>query len=93
MNALANETLLTGSWTMVNGRVIEDEVCLRIRLIIEKQLQHVATAQSGWEELYRDPSDGRYWELTYLQGEMQGGGPPSLRLIPFETAERKYHCV
>lgn len=41
----------------------------------------------GWEKLYRDPGDGRYWLLTYPFGELQGGGPPSLICKPLSEAE------
>ena len=34
--------------------------------------------KGGWEKLYRDPEDGRYWLLTYPFAELQGGGPPAL---------------
>lgn len=41
----------------------------------------------GWEKLYRDPYDGRFWLLTYPFGELQGGGPPSLICKPLTEAE------
>lgn len=41
----------------------------------------------GWEKLYRDPGDGRYWLLTYPFGELQGGGPPSLICKALNEAE------
>lgn len=42
---------------------------------------------SGWEKLYRDPADGRYWLLTYPFGELQGGGPPTLICKPISESE------
>src|ERR1700723_3459159 len=50
----------------------------------------IAESTSGWEALYRDPSDGRYWERTYPQSETHGGGPPQLSTITLDEAERKY---
>jgi Immunity protein 27 len=47
-------------------------------------------ASSDWETLFRDPSDGRYWERTYLHSETQGGGPPSLFALSAEKAHAKY---
>ena len=40
--------------------------------------------------LYRDPGDGRYWELAYPNGEMHGGGPPSLIMLTEQEAKTKY---
>jgi hypothetical protein len=31
--------------------------------------------QSGWDALYVDPATGKFWELTYPQGHLHGGGP------------------
>jgi hypothetical protein len=63
-----DETEIVGSWVMVNGRMTEDDASRRISLLIKTELQHVATAKDGWEKLYRDSQDGRYWELTYPHG-------------------------
>jgi hypothetical protein len=86
-----NETELAGSWLFVDGRVVGDESCLRIDRLRNGYLQKVATDPSGggWTNLFRDPGDGRLWELDYPQGELQGGGPPGLRLFtPAEAAAR-----
>jgi hypothetical protein len=44
----------------------------------------------AWEILFRDPADGRYWELTYPQGGMQGGGPKRLKVLDVGSACAKY---
>jgi hypothetical protein len=44
----------------------------------------------GWETLFLDPTDGRYWERTYPQGEQHGGGPAALLLIRVADARKKY---
>ena len=55
-----------------------------------KKLIEITTDTSGWDVLYRDPADGRYWELTYPQSHMHGGGPPRLTHLSFEQAKTKY---
>lgn len=90
MRLRADETKLVGSWTMVDGLMIEDETSRRIRTLIKEQLTPIASSTDGWERLYKDPQDHRLWELTYPSGEMQGGGPPSLRVINEDAAQRKY---
>ena len=85
-----DETEIIGSWVMVNGRMTEDDASLRIRSLVEAELQHIATSKNGWENLYRDPRDGRLWDLTYPRSEMQGGGPQALLLISPQRAQEKY---
>jgi len=64
------------------GQMSEDPVCQRIRALVGGYLCFVATSPDGWRKLYRDSADQRYWELFYPQGEMHGGGPPRLRVVP-----------
>jgi hypothetical protein len=71
----------------------EDEACRRIRSLVDTELQQVATASNGWEKLYRDPKDARYWEWFYPHSEMHGGGPPALRVLSSEVARQKYDLV
>jgi hypothetical protein len=96
MNKLhPDEQVLTGAWLFVDGPAQRDRVCERIEWLIAHQLLKVADSpQSGaWETLYRDPDDGRYWERTYPQGEMHGGGPPQLKCLTFQEARNKYGTV
>jgi hypothetical protein len=84
------ETLLAGQWMFEGGRVVGDDVCERIRLLIDSYLSKIANDVSGWNTLYVDPRDGRYWELIYPQGELQGGGPAQLRCLTTDEAEQRY---
>ena len=86
----SSETRITGKWIVVDGKVSSDENEKRIHELISKSLQQVAVDQSGWEKLYQDPADGRYWELTFPHGELQAGGPPELRWIDKNSAIDKY---
>ena len=83
-----NETELVGQWVQQGTTVIADETCVRIKALTHSYL--VKVAGGGWETLYQDPNDLRYWELDYPQGEMHGGGPPALRFLTKETATAKY---
>jgi hypothetical protein len=84
-----NETYLKGQWIEQNDEVIGDETCIRIRSLIA-HLEEISSTSGGWETLYRDNSDGRYWELTYENSEWHGGGPPSLRNLSEAEAKEKY---
>ncbi len=84
------ETLIVGAWQMVDGTMVPDSELLRIRTLVSTELEHVAASSSGWEMLYRDPRDGRYWEKFYPNSEMHGGGPESLRVLDDKTIQQKY---
>ena len=85
-----HETRLVGNFRIIGDRVVADEVCERVDQLVDNYLQHIKTHESGWDTLFKDPNDGRYWELTYLQSEMHGGGPRSLICISAEAAKQKY---
>ena len=67
-----------------------DDVEKRIDALIHEELEKLGYDSSGWEILYRDPADGRLWELTYPQSETHGGGPRRLHVIDSAEARQKY---
>lgn len=71
--------------------MIEDEQCERIYSLRNDYLRRITSDESGWDILYQDPEDMRYWELIYEHGELQGGGPPSLVLLSGTEARSKYN--
>lgn len=88
----ADETTLTGREIFDGKRIYSDVTWDRIRTLTRNSLEKVAESpeSGGWETLYRDPADGRFWEQVFLQGHRQGGGPPTLRVISHEEASVKY---
>lgn len=84
------EKRLDGQWNVVDGLMVGDAVCDRIMKLVTKHLERIGTDASGWDTLYRDPQDGRYWELVYLHSEMHGGGPPSLFQVEKNAVMAKY---
>lgn len=87
-----NERLLTGRWIVQDGKVRADATCERIAWLLSNHLQKIADSarSGGWETLSRDPDDGRYWESTYPQSGLHGGGPPELRCLTADEAREKY---
>lgn len=92
MKLQPSEKVLTGAWHYVNNAMCDDEVCKRIGWLIKNELRKISSSPQwgDWETLFQDISDGRYWERTYPQGELQGGGPPQLQVISEEEARKKY---
>jgi len=95
MSLRPDETDLIGNWIKDGNRVVGDAVETRIDQLIAHDLRRVAASpeSGGWDVLYRDLSDGRYWELTYRHGEMQGGGPKRLTLLSQTEATEKYRLI
>ena len=85
-----DETEIRGSWTQSGKDVVADDACRRIDQLVSSYLEMVGHDASGWDTLYRDPADGRYWELVYPQSDLHGGGPPVLRKMSPEDAHSKY---
>ncbi|HTQ02500.1 MAG TPA: Imm27 family immunity protein [Polyangiaceae bacterium] len=85
-----DEERLIGTWESQQGQLKADDVAQRIDFLVASVLQRVASSPDGWSVLYRDPDDGRLWELTYPQSETHGGGAPELRQISPSDAEEKY---
>jgi len=87
----SKEVDLRGDWIVQKDRsVVADAIEKRIESLTTQKLERIANDSSGRETLYRDPRDGRLWELTYPQGEMQGGGPRRLHLLSHDEAAAKY---
>jgi Immunity protein 27 len=90
MEIQPDESVITGAWVLVDGSMVGDASLTRIDSLVKGYLQRVAVSPDGWEILYRDPADGRYWEKTYPHSQMHGGGPASLRVLDVAEAQEKY---
>lgn len=90
MKLTRQEIELKGEWTFDGNQIIPDEICKRIDWLKSAYLRKMATDSTGWDTLYVDPEDGRYWELIYPESGMHGGGPPHLINVSTEVARTKY---
>ncbi|TDO28798.1 Imm27 family immunity protein [Sediminibacterium goheungense] len=93
MQLQKSETHLSGQWIFEAGVMKEDEVAIRIKWLINNSLKMICNDSTGWKTLYQDLSDGRYWEHTYGQSEMHGGGPSELIHLTDQEAQLKYRLV
>jgi hypothetical protein len=94
MNHLsADEKVLRGGWTDTPDGLKPDETALRIEALTAHSLVKLGTDPSGWETLYVDPRDNRFWELTFPDSDSQGGGPPMLKNMSIAEATGKYPSV
>ena len=87
----AEEVDLRGDWLVQEDRsVVGGATEQRIDWLTTQKLERIANDSSGWDTLYRDPRDGRLWELTYPRSEMHGGGPRRLHVLSRDEAAAKY---
>lgn len=95
MKPQASENLLIGDWEFDGSSSRANPTCARIEWLVGEYLIKIAISPQwgDWEVLYADPSDGRYWELTYPKGELHGGGPPQLMVLSPEAAKQKYRLA
>jgi len=90
MKLKSEETILKGSWKLSGDSMEADSVSERIEWLITEYLIEIGEDESGWNKLYQDPEDNRYWEVTYPESETHGGGAPQLENISTQEAEKKY---
>jgi len=86
-----HETDLIGRWEDTPRGVVPDTTAQRIDWLIKHHLTEIRTGD--WTVLYRDPGDGRLWELTYPHGDWHGGGPPRLTCLSLAEAQLRYGDV
>lgn len=81
MKPKPGETEIIGKWLYENSKVYADDNCKRIEWLRQNYLHEINRVDGGWTTNYQDPQDKRYWQHTYPQGELQGGGPPILKCV------------
>jgi len=89
----ADESEIRGRWVEGSGRVENDANTERIERLTRDYLREVKRDSSGWNVLYIDPKDGRYWELSYPDSGLSAGGPPLLKHLSREDVTEKYGDV
>lgn len=85
-----HETELRGGWVARGASWVADDTCRRIWELVERRLELIARQPGGWDALYLDPADGRWWELLHPASPGREGEPPVLRHVTREEARPKY---
>jgi hypothetical protein len=87
----SDECRLVGGWIEANGALVADSECARIQWLTDSCFELIAVDGANWSALYKDPDDGSYWELVYLQSHMHGAGPPMLKRVSCDYALSRYN--
>jgi hypothetical protein len=66
-------------WEFRDGRMHVAGDGQAIADLLKTKLMEVR--RENWAILYRDQETGEFWDLTYPQGQMHGGGPRRLRIV------------
>jgi hypothetical protein len=74
-------TELNDVWSFEGGRMVARGDAPAIDKMLEQELEKARVDESGWITIYRHRETGAFWELSYPQSEMHGGGPRRLRLL------------
>lgn len=80
---------LVGAWILKGSSVVADDTEIEIERRLREDLRQVAVSREDWAGLFFDPLDESYWELTFPQGHMHGGGPKRLSPVASERAQNK----
>jgi hypothetical protein len=77
MQALSD---LKETWVMRDGKMVAEGDCETIDNLLGS-LDRVKDGLGGWVILYLHRNTGEFWELSYPQSEMHGGGPRRLQRL------------
>ncbi|MBC7401430.1 MAG: hypothetical protein H7289_15935 [Mucilaginibacter sp.] len=84
-----NESVIKCDGKLIAGNMVWNDNCERINWLTSEYFTKISNDPIEWTTLYQDPSDLRYWELSYPHAEMHGGGPPQLECVTAVTTAYK----
>ena len=91
MGIKPNETIIESDLDILGSKEEAWKASMRIHYLTDNYLIKKATTNGGWDILYQDPTDLRYWELTAPKGEYHGSGPLRLSYVSNLDAILKYN--
>jgi len=84
------ETVLQGLWIDLGSRMEKDVSWQRIEWLVSEHFEELACLEDSQDCLYRDPTDGRLWELFPVRPELGEQSPPHLAVIAPQTAAERF---
>ena len=85
-----DEVRLTSRRYPMDGTMALDDTGQRIERLMQHYLVKLDAGPKGRGVLFRDPKDGRFWELLCPDAEPHGFTLPELVCVSPAEAERKY---
>ena len=88
MQALSD---LKDTLVLRDGKMVAEGDCEAINELLGS-LDRVTDGCGGWAILHLHRNTGQFWELTYPQSEMHGGGPRRLRRLNITSPDAWVPC-
>jgi hypothetical protein len=75
-------------WIMAGAHIVAGGDSETINDWLATKLEKITTEKSGWVTLYRNRESGEFWEMSYPNSEMHGGGPRLLTCLGLAIPDR-----
>ena len=82
--------IIKGNWLVVDEKIVGDSICEIIENMIANNLDEVGNREGGWITLFKEKTTGKFWERTFPESNMHGGGPPQLELLSKNDIKERY---
>ena len=73
---------------LLNMDVISSQI--EIEDFVSTKCKKVAVSKSGWDSLYIEKENGCYWNKSYPDGALHGGGQPVLSKIDKTVVKEQF---
>jgi hypothetical protein len=80
----------TETWIKRGSSLVVDGDTVEIDRLLKEELEHVASTDNGWTQLFVDARGDGYWELSFPQSNTHGGGPRLLSPVSRDLVQSKY---
>lgn len=77
---------LIEDFVLKGSKIVAAGDAARIDAMLRDELVKVADAEGGWTVLYQHKTTGTFWEVSYPNSGMHGGGPRQLVELSEESA-------
>ena len=71
-----HEREIIGHHFLYKGKMVADDQAVRVLRLTNEYLEYITDDETGWNTLYRDPNDGRYWEKSISKANTMAEGQP-----------------
>jgi hypothetical protein len=89
MIAVVKKAVIAGRWVYDGKQVVGNKACEQIDSLLPT-LTLLGSRDGGWTRLYRSADRMVFWELTYPESHLHGGGAPRLESYSQDEVRANY---